>query len=221
MAESLKTRVGRVVAGGLHALLDRLEDLNPQAAMEQAVREAEGVIDEVRHELGTVSANRHLAQQQHARLNRSHEDLSGQIAQALNAGREDLARAAVARQLDIEAQIPVLETTLADLARQERELQGYTAALLAKRREMHEALAAFRQSRASAGSATQAAGQSAVEQRLAQLTEAFDRVYQRHTGVDGTQGGDVDQAARLSELEALVRDHQIAERLARIKAGEA
>lgn len=225
MAESLKTRVGRVVAGGLHALLDRLEDLNPQAAMEQAMREAEGVIDEVRHELGTVSANRHLAQQQHARLNRSHESLNEQIAQALAAGREDLARAAVARQLDIEAQIPVLETTLADLARQERELQGYTAALLAKRREMHEALAAFRQSRASTGSAAQAAGQSAVEQRLAQMTEAFDRVYQRHTGLDGTQGGtqggDVDQAARLSELEALVRDHQIAESLARIKAGEA
>jgi phage shock protein A len=222
MADSLKTRVGRVVAGGLHALLDRLEDLNPQAALEQSVREADGVIDEVRHELGTVSANRHLAQQQHARLNRSHEDLSDQIAQALAAEREDLARAAVARQLDIEAQLPVLEATLADLARQEQELQGFTAALLAKRREMQEALAAFRQSRSAATSATQAAGASAVEQRLAQVTAAFDRVYQRHTGLDATTpGGSADEAARLSELEALVRDHKIAERLARLKAGQA
>lgn len=80
MADSLKTRVGRVIAGGVHALLDKIEDLNPQAAMEQAIREADGVIDEVRHELGTVSANRHLAQQQHAKLNRSHEDLRDQIA---------------------------------------------------------------------------------------------------------------------------------------------
>lgn len=222
MADSLKTRVGRVVAGGLHALLDRLEDLNPQAALEQALREADGVIDEVRHELGRVSANRHLAQQQHARLNRSHEDLSDQIAQALTAEREDLARAAVARQLDIEAQLPVLEATLADLARQEQELQGFTAALLAKRREMQAALVAFRQSRAAGASATQPAGQSAVEQRLAQVTAAFDRVYQRHTGLDGTSpGGSADEAARLSELEALVRDHKIAERLARIKAGQA
>lgn len=222
MADSLKTRVGRVVAGGLHALLDRLEDLNPQAALEQALREADGVIDEVRHELGRASANRHLAQQQHARLNRAHEDLSDQITQALAAGREDLARAAVARQLDIEAQLPVLEAALADLARQEQELQGFTAALLAKRREMHEALAAFRQSRAASTSASQPAGQSAVEQRLAQVTAAFDRVYQRQTGLAGTSAaGDVDQAARLSELEALVRDHQIAERLARLKAGQA
>jgi phage shock protein A len=41
MADSLKTRVGRVIAGGMHALLDRIEDLNPQAAMEQAIREAD------------------------------------------------------------------------------------------------------------------------------------------------------------------------------------
>lgn len=221
MSDSLKARVGRVIAGGMHALLDRIEDLNPQAAMEQALREADGVIDEVRHELGKVSANRHLAQQQHARLNRSHEELRDQIAQALAASREDLARAAVARQLDIEAQIPVLETTLADLARQEQELQGFTAALLAKKREMQEALAQFRNSRAATASAAQPAGQSGVEQRLSKVTDAFDRIYQRQTGLQGAQPGDLKQEAQLRELDELVRDHQVAERLARIKAGQA
>lgn len=222
MADSLKTRVGRVIAGGVHALLDKIEDLNPHAAMEQAVREADGVIDEVRHELGLVSANRHLAQQQHAKLNRSHEDLRDQIAQALAVSREDLARAAVSRQIDIEAQIPVLETTLADLARQEQELQGFTAALLAKKREMQEALAEFRKSRAATESAAQSAGQSNVEQRLGKVADAFDRIYQRQTGLDGTQrAGTLDQAARLSELEQLVRDNKIAERMAQIKAGQA
>ncbi|MFG6430942.1 PspA/IM30 family protein [Roseateles sp. LYH14W] len=222
MADSLKTRVGRVIAGGVHALLDKIEDLNPLAAMEQAIREADGVIDEVRHELGLVSANRHLAQQQHAKLNCSHEDLRDQIAQALATQREDLARAAVSRQIDIEAQIPVLETTLADLARQEQELQGFTAALLAKKREMQEALAEFRKSRAATESAAQPVGQSSVEQRLSKVTDAFDKIYQRQTGLDGTQrAGTLDQAARLSELEAMVRDHKIAERLAQIKAGQA
>lgn len=221
MADSLKTRVGRVIASGVHALLDKIEDLNPQAAMEQALREADGVIDDVRHELGTVSANRHLAQQQHAKLNRSHEELRDQIAQALAQQREDLARAAVSRQIDIEAQIPVLETTLADLARQEQELQGFTAALLAKKREMQEALADFRHSRAATESAAQPMGQSNVEQRLGKVTDAFDKIYQRQTGLDGTQrAAGLDQAARLAELEALVRDHKIAERMAQIKAGE-
>lgn len=222
MADSLKTRVGRVIAGGMHALLDKIEDINPHAGMEQAIREADGVIDEVRHELGTVSANRHLAQQQHAKLNRSHEELREQIAQALSASREDLARAAVSRQIDIEAQIPVLETTLADLARQEQELQGFTAALLAKRREMQQALADFRKSRAAIESAAQPVGQSNVEQRLGKVADAFDKIYQRQTGLDGTQrAGNLDQAARLSELEQLVRDNKIAERMAQIKAGQA
>lgn len=222
MAESLKTRVGRVIAGGVHALLDKIEDLNPHAAMEQAIREADGVIDEVRHELGTVSANRHLAQQQHAKLNRSHEELRDQIAQALGAQRDDLARAAVSRQIDIEAQIPVLETTLADLARQEQELQGFTAALLAKKREMQEALAEFRKSRAATESAAQPVGQANVEQRLGKVADAFDKIYQRQTGLDGTQqAASLEQAARLSELEQLVRDHKIAERMAQIKAGQA
>lgn len=220
MAESLKTRVGRVMAGGLHALLDKIEDLQPQAAMEQALREAGSVIDEVRHELGSVSANRHLAQQQHARLNASHEDLRDQVAQALAAGRDDLARAAVARQIDIEAQLPVLEATLAELARQEQELQGFTAALLARQREMQEALAAFRHSRAAAASAAQPAGASAVEQRLAQVSEAFERIYQRQTGLHAAQPGGAAQEAQLRELDDLVREHRIAERLARLKAGE-
>lgn len=222
MADSLKTRVGRVIAGSMHALLDKIEDLNPQAAMEQAIREAETVIDDVRHELGTVSANRHLAQQQHAKLNRSHEDLHEQIAQALSQQREDLARAAVSRQIDIEAQIPVLETTLADLARQEQELQGFTAALLAKKREMQEALAEFRKSRAATESAAQPLGQANVEQRLGKVTDAFDKIYQRQTGLDGTQrAGGLQQAAQLRELDELVRDHKISERMARIKAGQA
>ncbi len=222
MADSLKTRVGRVIAGSMHALLDKIEDRNPQAVMEQAIREAEGVIDEVRHELGVVSANRHLAQQQHAKLNRSHEELRDQVSQALAQQREDLARAAVSRQIDIEAQIPVLETTLADLARQEQELQGFTAALLAKKREMQEALAEFRRSRAATESAAQPLGQVSVEQRLGRVTDAFDKVYQRQTGLDGTQrAGSLKQAAQLRELDDLVRDHKISERMAQIKAGQA
>lgn len=219
MADSLKTRVGRIVAGGMHALIDHLENQAPDAVMEQSVREASAAIDEVRHELGQVSANRHLAQQQHARLNGQHETLAAQIEQALAQGREDLAQAAVARQLDIEAQLPVLEATLADQARQENELQGYVAALLARKRDMQEALAGFRQSRA----ATAAAGaHSPAGQRVDAVAGAFDRLFQRQTGLQaGTPGASPQQEAQLKELDDLVRQHKIAERLAQLKAGKA
>jgi len=225
MADSLKTRVGRLIAGSVHALIDHIEDQNPGAAMEQSIREADGVIDEVRQELGRTSANRHLAQQQHARLNSQHADLLTQIDVALAQGREDLARTAVSRQLDIEAQIPVLETTLADFARQETELQGYVAALLAKKREMEDALQAFRANRAASQAATGVSGVAparSAEDRMSNITGAFDRIHQRQTGLRGTdQQKTLQQAAQLKELDDLVRDHKIAERMAQIKAGKA
>ena len=223
MADSLKTRVGRIIAGSVHALVDHLENHAPLAVMEQSLREADTVIGEVRHELGRTSANRHLAQQQHAHLNGQHGKLAEQIDQALAAGREDLARAAVARQLDIEAQIPVLETTLADFARQESELTGYVAALLAKQREMADALEGFRQSRASATQAPAAAapGSASPASRMDAVTGAFDRLYARQTGLSGTdRSHTLDQAAKLKELDELVREHKIAERMARLKTGQ-
>ena len=222
MTDSLKTRVGRVIAGSVHALLDRIEDQAPEATMEQSLREADTVIDEVRHELGTVSANRHLSQRQHANLNQLHATLSSQIDEAMSAGREDLARAAVARQLDIEAQLPVLETTLAEHARQENELTGFVAALLAKKREMQDALAEFRKSRAAAvATATAPAGAGSAAHRIGKVTDAFDRVYERQTGLSGTaRQNSLQQAAQLKELDDLVRDNKIAERMAQLKAAK-
>jgi phage shock protein A len=223
MTETLKTRVGRVIAGGVHALLDRIEDQAPDAMMEQSLREADAVIDDVRHELGLVSANRHLAQQQHASLNGQHANLVGQIEQALAQAREELVHAAVARQLDIEAQLPVLETTLAEFARQEGELQGYVAALLAKKREMQEALSQFRKSRAAAAAAgTGPVGGGTAETRMGAVTGAFDRLYERQTGLSATaRTTSLEQSARLKELDDLVRENKIAERIAQIKAGKA
>jgi phage shock protein A len=225
MTDTLKTRVAKVIAGGIHALLDRLEDQAPEAMMEQSIREAEVVVNDVRHELGVVSANRHLAQQQHASLNTQHARLVEQIEQGLQAGREDLARAAVARQLDIEAQLPVLESVLAEHARQENELHGFVGALQAKKREMEETLAQFRASRAPSLStlpAGTARGAIGAEQRLEKVVGAFDRIHERQTGLAGTTAGaTVQQARQLKELDELVRENKIAERLAQIRAGQA
>lgn len=217
MADSLKTRVTRVMASGVHALIDKLEDRAPDAVMEQSLRELDAIVDEVRVELGRVSANRHLTQQRHAELNKQHESLQDQIAVALGSGREDLARAAVARQLDIEAQLPLLESSLAELARQESEHRGYVEALAARRREMETALAQFRASRAAVAAPVGGAA-STTEARLAAVTGAFDRVYERQTGLGGVaRSGKLEQAAQLQTLEELMRQTQIDARMAQLK----
>jgi phage shock protein A len=221
MTDTLRQRVSRVIAGGAHALLDKIEDAAPVAMMEQSVRELDEITDEVRGELGRVVANRHLAQQQHLNLNKEHEHLSGAIQEALDNSREDLAKPAIARQIDIEAQLPVLESSLADLANQEKELTGFVDALMGKKREMQVAIRDFEQSRKSAESAALRSGSAAgtVGAKLHAAQSAFDRTYQRQTGLDAAgRGASLEQAAKLKELGDLVRENKINERLAALKA---
>jgi phage shock protein A len=209
-----------VISGSLHAFLDKLEDQAPEAMMEQAIRDVDEVMADVRTELGKATANRHLAQQHHAELNRRHLDWSTNIETAIAENRDDLARAGVARQLDIEAQLPVLETTLADLAREELELKGFVDALLGRKREMQEALASFRASRARMESpAAGPSGVNAAQSRVDDAANAFDRVYARQTGFSvASQGLSMEHAAKLRELEELSRNNKIDERLAKLKA---
>jgi len=222
MTDSLRTRVARLIAGGAHALMDRVENVAPAALLEQAAREVDQLADEVRAELGKVTANRHLAQQQHLNLNSEHEELHAAIESALAAGKDDLARTAIARQIDIEAQLPVLEASLSERVQKEKELTGYVDALRAKRREMDAAIRDFETSRQKAAAPGPDATSPAnpIEQRLQAAQAAFDRTHQRHTGLDATgRHASMEQAAKLRELGELVRDNKINERLAALKAG--
>jgi phage shock protein A len=140
MADTLGARVGRIVAGGAHAIVDALEGVIPDALGQQALREVDQAIDEVRAELGKTIAARHLAAKRLTEQSSRHDELSIQIDLALAQGREDLIRAALEHQLDIEAQVPVLETAVADATDRQAELEGYLSALQATRREMGEDL---------------------------------------------------------------------------------
>jgi phage shock protein A len=223
MADSLRIRVARVISGGAHALIDKIEDIAPIAMLEQSVREVDQVTDEVRAELGRTVANRHLAQQQHSNLNKEHDQLGQAINTALAAGNEELAKPAISRQIDIEAQLPVLEASLAELNQQEKELTGYVDALMGKKREMEQAICDFEASRKSAEAAALRSGSNASDAgaKLASAQSAFDRVYQRQTGLDAVgRGATLEQAAKIKELNDLVRQNKINERLAALKTSK-
>ena len=135
MGESISSRVGRIISGSIHSLIDSIENASPEAVMEKSIGEIDSAIEEVRTELGKVVAGRHIASKRLQEANREHSDLASKTELALKENREDLAQAAVGRQLDIEAQIPVLESTVNSLSGEEKELEGYIAALQAKKRE--------------------------------------------------------------------------------------
>jgi phage shock protein A len=226
MSETLTSRVGRLIAGGFHTIVDAVENAGPESVMEQAIREIDSAIADVRTDLGTIEAQRHLTAKRLAEDSGRHDRLSDQAREALAQQRDDLARAAIERQIDLEAQMPILETRLTDLAEEKSKLEGYIVALQAKKREMRDALADFRKAReqqaSPTGTATGMGRQgTSVQARGERAAEAFDRIFQRQTGLSGTSGTSDATAAKLAELEELTRKNRIAERLAQLKAGQA
>ena len=222
MSETLSRRVGRLVSGGFHALIDAAENLAPEVAMNESIREIERAVDEVRAELGKVLAQKHLAAKKMADESNRHEAIDANLQAAVVAGRDDLAEAGIAEQMDIEARLPVLENTIADCAAQEKELEGFIAALQAKKREMQQQLQDWRAAQQSMGTGKTASGNGSDLNRIARDAEksgnAFDRVMGRQNAVHSST--DAAQLAKLKELEDLSRNNRIAERLAALKAGK-
>ncbi len=224
MKEKIISRVGRIISGSLNSIVDAIENAAPETVMEEAIREVDTAIDELRAELGLIVANKHLANNRLMETNKKHEDLAEKVELAIQSGREDLAEAAVSKQLDIEAQIPILGATIKDCGDQEKEMEGYVNALLAKKREMQEELRQFRKSRTESQTAAKPSAASAdsgapgVESRVEKAGSAFDRVLEKSTGVQGSMGvGDRKTASQLAELESMAHKNRIQERLAAIK----
>ena len=220
MSETLSRRVGRLVSGGFHALIDAAENLAPEAVMNESIREIERAVDEVRAELGKVLAQKHLAAKKMADESNRHEAIDANLQAAVDAGRDDLAEEGIAEQMDIEARLPILENTIADCAAQEKELEGFIAALQAKKREMQQQLQDWRAAQQSMGTGKTAGGNGSDLNRIAHDAEksgnAFDRVMGRQNSVHSST--DAAQLAKLKELEDLSRNNRIAERLAALKA---
>ncbi len=222
MKESLTARVKRIISGSASALVDAIEDMAPEIVMEEAIREVDGALDDVRAELGKVIAQRHLVSKRLMDQNTRHEALTGHLELAVAEGRDDLAQSAIAQQLDIEAQIPVLEQAIAEATTKQQEFEGYVTALIAKRRQMQQDLRDFRAARAHAEAAAAAGAapgaSKGVDSRVARAESTFDRLMTKHAGLGATATPDAKTSAHLAELEDLSRQHRIQERLAAVKA---
>ncbi|MGL1931941.1 MAG: PspA/IM30 family protein [Desulfotalea sp.] len=223
MKEGISKRVGRIVSGSFNAVVDAIENVAPEVVLEQAIREIDDAIMEVKAELGKVIANKHLANKKLMEENKRHEDLSQKIEFAISEAREDLAETAISQQFDIEAQMPILKTTINDGGIQEKELEGYVSALQAKKRQMKTDLRMFRESlreaesvSLSANGATGSGGN--VEGKVSRAGSAFDRIMEKATGMSSSSMlTDKSTAAQMAELEDMSRKNRIQERLAAVK----
>lgn len=225
MQESLSGRVGRLISGSFNALVDAVENAAPEIVMEEAIREIDGVIDEVRTELGRVVANKHMSNTRLMEENNKYEELSENIELAVEKGRDDLAEAAISKQLDIEVQVPVLENNIAECGAKEKELESYVQALQAKKREMQGELTQYRESNKEAaavsgeGPVTSTNTKQSVNAKVEKAESAFDRVLEKATGLSPMQHNtDAQTAAQVAELQEMAHKNRVNERLQSIKS---
>jgi len=217
---NLTSRVGRLIAGSLNAAVDALEGASPVMLMEQSMREIESAITEVRTEHGKAVADRHLASKKLVENSGKHEDLSKSVEVALANGRDDLAETAIARQMDLEAQVPILEATVVDASEREAELDQYSGALKAKRVEMQEELRAQinRIAEQPENSVIDAAGNPSAAHELNRKIDEASAVFDRASNYTADMlGSSASEAAQMAELKALARSSEIEKRLAAAK----
>ena len=222
MAESIFARVSRLLSATVEDTVDRMEQAGGDAVMREAIREADRAIDQMKTEFESTMARRLQAARQQKMLTERVEELTAKAKFALGEGREDLAEAALSRQIDFEAQAKKLDAVQSQAREEEQRLEGGLAALNARKRQMEDALQAYLISRreAAVGGDGPTHPDRAAEKRVDAAEQAFDRARTGAGGIGFTRA-DGDTINRVAEIDGLQRSATVAERLAALKAQQA
>jgi len=207
MNESVATRVSRLISGSINALMDKAEGLSPELIMKESIREVDSTIAEVKILLGKENVQERITKKQLNVETNKHNALSEQIEVAVKENRDDLAKVAISRQIDIETQIPILEESLLKITNSIKKLENYIDALNAKKREMNQELLDFSQINQDEKL------NSNIENNVDKAEAAFNRVNLK-TSSNLLNENDV----KLAELDTLLRSNRVEERLESLKA---
>ena len=222
MAETIFTRVSRLLSATVEDTVDRMEQAGSDAVMREAIREADRAIDQVKTELEAAMTRRLQAARQQKMLAERAEELTAKAKFAVNQQRDDLAEAALSRQIDFEEQAKKLDAVQQQSRELEQRLEDSLTALQARKRQMEDTLQAFllsRQQAALGGDGPVQPNRSA-EKKLDAAEQAFDRAMTGAGGVGFTRT-DATTINRVAEIDGMQKGANVAERLAARKAEQA
>ncbi len=212
MNEGILSRMGRLIAGIANATIDKAEDVNKVAVVEQAIREIDAAADEARGDLGKAQAQEYRIQSRRGEIMADIKGLDEKVRVAISAGRDDLAKAGVARQIDLESQIAALDKALDDARSHVDEGQKALQAVLAARREAEERLGELKRS------LNRYPETEAAAPRRREPTDRSARASAAVSRVTGVPAGERSGIVELDELDRLHRERAIEARLALLKS---
>lgn len=210
--ESISGRVSRLAAGLVVTVIDGLEKKAPEAVAEQAIREIDKAADELKSGLAALVAERKRYSLQKEDLSEEGEGLNDNIRLALTEGREDLARAGIGRQDDIDAQVASIDKLIHDVDVRIDEARGALSAAGAARRDAEERVKIARKARETQSPGASSGGgirKPAPEDRIAAALSSVERLTDLPSGKPRKDD--------LAELEELGRRRRIEDRLAALR----
>jgi hypothetical protein len=210
--EGILARMGRLLAAIASQTIDNAESQNKVAMVKQAIREIDSGADEARYALGKSRAEEFRLRRRREELDAEVAGLTEKIRLAIAENREDLARAGVARQIDLESQSIALERAMDFIELEIDEQTKALQAMLGARREAEGRLADLE------ASLIQHAPLETGRTAPTTKTVSPDRAMAAIARVTGVPASSVLGDRELDELDRLHREKEIAARLERIKS---
>jgi phage shock protein A len=226
----LMSRASEITQAKVSKLLDRAE--NPEETLDYSYEQQLVQLQNVKRGIADVTTAKKRLELEESGLQQQLAKLDGQAKEALQAGREDLAREALTRKASLQAQVASLDQQEQQLAAQEQKLIDGEQALQAKveafrtQKEVIKAQYSAAEAQVKVGEAATGIGEHMADVGLA-IQRAQDKTEQmqaRAAAVDEltasgaledytAQGDDLDrQLAQISE------SSQVDDELAKLKA---
>jgi phage shock protein A len=221
MAEPIFMRIKRLISGSVEEAVDALERAGGVGVMRESIREIDRLVDEANAERGKATTKRLQAMRQGRLYSERLAALQEKAEFAVEQGRDDLAEAALQRQIDFETTMKTLEQTEAEAGAEERQIEEAIASLNLRKARMEEELKAFEAAKREANTASlggeDAAGHD-KHHRVDRAEAAFSRAMAGAGGVAGVAALDTATHAKLAEIETIQRSDTIAKRMEAIRA---
>ncbi|MBU6512721.1 MAG: PspA/IM30 family protein [Betaproteobacteria bacterium] len=132
---SITSRLRSIFRSKTTQILDRVED--PRDALDDSSEQQLKMLQQVRVGLAEVATAKKRIELQGQEMGARYQKLAAQAQEAVDQGRDDLARTALQRRIQLEGQVATLRTQHAALERQQTQLQD-------NERRLAERVAAFR-----------------------------------------------------------------------------
>ncbi len=123
-------RMSTVVQAKMNKIMDKIED--PRETLDLSYEKQLQLLQNVKRGVAEVTTSKKRLELQKAKLQMNLDKLDGQAKEALQAGREDLARKALESKAALQAQSAILDQQIADLSEQQQKLMAAESRLATK-----------------------------------------------------------------------------------------